>query len=328
LRKHLHLIIGILISAVAVFLSLQKIDFPSLWASLRSVNYLYLIPAVVCQFFCFALKGVSWRYLLTPAKKGISFTSTISVLVIGLMVNDLFPAKMGELARAYLMGSREKLSKTLCLSTIVVEHLVDILVLSLFLLILLPSVSLPAWLRNSGLMVGLAALAIILILFGVMHREESFFRWIGKILIRLPEKIRGKIQSLLTNIFQGFRVVKGRYIFYSFVFLLAMWCMACLIAYLVLGACGLFLPIQAAVMVVVFTAFGKIIPSSPGAIGTYHYLVILVLMPFGISKEAALGYGLIIHALAFLLEIALGILLVLAGNLSLAKITRQAEEST
>ena len=128
-RTHLNILIGLVISAAAVYLSLRKIDFNALWASLRSVNYLFFLPALAGQLCCFFLKGAGWRYLLTPAKKGIRVTSTTSVLVIGLMVNNLFPAKMGELARGYLMGEKENLSKTLCLSTVVVEHLLDILIL-------------------------------------------------------------------------------------------------------------------------------------------------------------------------------------------------------
>ena len=106
-----------------------------------------------------------------------------------------------------------------------------------------------------------------------------------------------------------------------------MWLMVFLTAYMVLIACGLSLPIQAAVMVIIFVAFGKIIPSSQSAIGTYHYLVILVLMSFAVSKEAALGCAIIMHAFGFLIEVSLGLALLFAGNLSLVRITRRAEES-
>jgi len=83
-----------------------------------------------------------------PAKKDVRLKSTVTVLIIGLMVNNLFPAKMGELARAYLIGEKERLPKTLCFSTIMVEHLLDVLVLLIFLVLLMPMVSLPSWLRD------------------------------------------------------------------------------------------------------------------------------------------------------------------------------------
>lgn len=326
IRRHLNFLIGLLISGVAVYLSLRKIDFSALWESLRSIQVLFLFPAVAMQISCFFLKGAGWRYLLMPAKKEIRFTSAISVLVIGLMVNNLFPAKMGELARAYLMGEKEKLPKSLCLSTVGVEHLLDVVVLLIFLLVLLPTVSLPDWLRVTGTLVGFAALGMIVLIFLVMRREEKFLEWLSRILKYLPERFRQKIQSVLNHFFQGFRVLTGRYIFYAFGMLVPMWIMSFLFAYFMMGTCGLSLPFKAAVMVVIFVAFGKIIPSSPGAIGTYHYLVILVLTSFQISKEAALGYAIILHALSYLVEVVAGIVGLFAANLSLGSFTRRTGE--
>jgi len=325
LRTHLQFFIGLIVSAAAVYLSLRKIDFNALWAALQSVNFLFFIPAIAGQLTCFFLKGTGWRYLLLPAKKDIRVISTTTVLVIGLMVNNLLPAKMGELARGYLMGERERLPKTLCLSTVAVEHLLDILILTVFLIILLPFVSLPPWLRTGGMLVGLAAMGLIIFLFIVLRREEKFLGWIHRLLQFLPGRFQEKIQAILNNIFQGLRVITGRYIFYAAAAILSMWIMVFGVAYMILLACGLFLPFQAAVMAVVFAAFAKIIPSSPGSIGTFHYLVLLVVMSFQVSKEEALGYAIILHALSFLMETSLGIALVFAGNLSLGKITRQVE---
>jgi len=327
-RTHLHLFLGLVISAAAVYLSLRKIDFQALNAALRSARYLFILPAMILQIGCFFLKGTAWRFLLLPAKKNISPLSTTAVLIIGLMVNNLFPAKMGELARAYGIGEKEKLPKSLCLSTILVEHLLDILVLLVFLLILLPLVSLPAWLQTTGILLGAVSLGIIGGLFFAMRREQKFQSSLNKLVNYLPGRIQARARSVIHNVLQGLRVVTGRYILYSFLLLAGMWSLVSLVAYLVMAAFGLFLPIQAAVMVTVFTAFGKIIPSSPGAIGTFHYLVILVLMSFQVGKEAALGYAIVLHALFFLMEVSLGIVLLLAGNLSLARITRQGEETT
>ena len=68
-RRHLNLLLGILISAVAVYFSLKRVDFHLLWESFLSANYLYLIPAVILQFFCFFFKGAGWRFLLLPAAR-------------------------------------------------------------------------------------------------------------------------------------------------------------------------------------------------------------------------------------------------------------------
>ena len=226
LRTHLQFLIGLVISAVAVYLSLRKIDFNALWTALQSVHFFFFIPAIAAQLACFFLKGTGWRYLLFPAKQEIRVTSTTRVLIIGLMVNNLLPAKMGELARGYLMGEKEKLPKSLCLSTVAVEHLLDILILTLFLIILLPLVTLPPWLRTSGMVVGLTAVGMIVVLFLVMRREEKFLGWLSRLLPILPGRFQEKIKAILNHIFQGLRVVTGRYIFYASAAIFLMWVLA------------------------------------------------------------------------------------------------------
>ncbi len=327
-RTHLHLLLGLAISAGAVYLSLRKIDFPVLGNALRSADYLYLVPALFAQVACFFLKGTGWHYLLRPAKKTLSPLSATAVLIIGLMVNNLLPAKMGELARAYLMGEKEKLPKSLCLSTILVEHLLDILVLLAFLLALLPWVPLPPWLRTGGVLVGVLALGFIVALFFLMRREDKFLEGVYRLAGFFPGRFQEKIRGFARDAIRGLRVVTGRYLFYALALIGGMWGTASLLAYLLMGAFGLSLPVQAAVMVTVFSAFGKIIPSAPGAIGTLHYLVILVMTSFGIAKEAALAYAIVWHGLTFLTEVFLGAVLLLTGHLSLGRIARQAEEKT
>ncbi len=326
-RTHFHFLFGLIISAFAVYLSLRKIDFRALLDALRSVHYIFLIPAVAGQLFCFFLKGSGWRFLLLPAKKSIRVTSTTTILVIGLMVNNILPAKMGELARGYFMGEKEGLPKTLCLSTVLVEHLLDILVLTAFLIVLLPYVSLPSWLRTGGMLVGGSGVGIIVFLFLMVRHEEKFLAWAERGLVRLPLNAGKKIHSILGSAVQGIRVVNGRYIFYALASIASMWITVFTVTYLIFAACGLFLPFRAAIMAVVFTAFGKIIPSSPGAIGTFHFLVILVLMSFDVSKEAALGAAIILHGVPFLTETFLGIVALMAGNLSLRGISGRLESA-
>ncbi len=327
LQKHIKVWIGLIISAAAIYLSLHKIDYQILWTSLKSLNILFVVPAVFIQFSCFFFKGAAWKFLLYPTRREIPLSATIGVLTVGLMVNNIFPAKMGELARAYLLGEKEKLPKSLVLSTVGVEHLLDIIVLLIFLLLLLPGVNLPGWLRVTGTAVGLTALFLILLIFLVMRREEYFLNWFLRLGIFFPQKIREQGEKILVNFMQGLRVVTGRYIFYALAMLIPMWIMSALFAYLIMSSFSLSLPFKAAVMVVIFVALGKIVPSSPSALGTYHYLVILVLTSFQIGKELALSYAIVLHGLASLVEIFAGLAALLLGNISWGRITRRWGEA-
>ena len=57
------------------------------------------------------------------------------------MANNILPARIGELVRAFILGDREKISKTASLATLVVERLFDgfsILLLFLGVLLFMP----------------------------------------------------------------------------------------------------------------------------------------------------------------------------------------------
>ena len=47
------------------------------------------------------------------------------MVLIGLMANNVAPARVGELVRAYLLGERESMSKSTALGTIAVDRAFD-----------------------------------------------------------------------------------------------------------------------------------------------------------------------------------------------------------
>jgi len=50
-----------------------------------------------------------------------------------------------------------------------------------------------------------------------------------------------------------------------------------------------------------------VVPSSPGYIGVFEYITVVALSLFGVDKESALGYALVLHALSYLVVAVLGL---------------------
>jgi uncharacterized membrane protein YbhN (UPF0104 family) len=69
-------------------------------------------------------------------------------------------------------------------------------------------------------------------------------------------------------------------------------------------------------------SLGGLVPSSPGYAGTYHLLGILVLSNFAIKKEEALGFILVLHALWYVPQTLLGLIILIKKNLSLGQLLR------
>ncbi len=75
---------------------------------------------------------------------------------------------------------------------------------------------------------------------------------------------------------------------------------------LVLLAFGMKLPLFAALCVAVIIGVGTMIPASPGYIGVYEGLGILALAPFGVEKEVALGFALVLHGIVLTVTTSIG----------------------
>jgi uncharacterized membrane protein YbhN (UPF0104 family) len=82
------------------------------------------------------------------------------------------------------------------------------------------------------------------------------------------------------------------------------------------------LPISAIILAVIMTTLGMLVPSSPGYIGVFEYLVILALAPFSVPKEQALGFALVWHAVNYLTLSLSGVVALWVHGTSLGQVLR------
>ena len=111
---------GLAASAAFLVVLVFQVDLEELQESLSSANYVYVAPAIALYFVALYFRALRWRYLLSPIG-AFRVGRLYSVVVIGYMVNNLAPARLGELARSYLLSRREDCSAGAALATITVE---------------------------------------------------------------------------------------------------------------------------------------------------------------------------------------------------------------
>ena len=92
-------VIGLIITVVLLWWTLRDVSFATVWAEIRRADEWLLAAAVVVATFGFVLRAVRWRILLLPAHGGSSFRGRFGSTCIGFMVNNIFPARLGEFAR-------------------------------------------------------------------------------------------------------------------------------------------------------------------------------------------------------------------------------------
>src|SRR5919205_2861972 len=103
--------VGIVITLVCLGLAFYRVDYGELVAALARANYLLLVPALLLWLVGYLTRTVRWRVILAGAGAGSLF-ELFGVLMVGFATNNLLPARLGEVARAYLMRQRTGMRKT------------------------------------------------------------------------------------------------------------------------------------------------------------------------------------------------------------------------
>jgi glycosyltransferase 2 family protein len=141
--KRWQLWLGLLISALFLWLALRGLKLGDVWQDIRQANYWWLIPSVTAYFVGVWARTWRWDYMLRPLKH-IPMARLFPVVVIGYMGNNVYPFRAGELLRSYVLRRREAIPMSASLATVVVERVFDGLVMLLFVFVALPLAPLPS----------------------------------------------------------------------------------------------------------------------------------------------------------------------------------------
>ena len=298
--------LGIGFSLGFLWLALRGVDLTVTANVLRRVNVPILGAAVASYVLSAVAKAIRWRLLLA-ARKAPSFGRAFSVMSVGVMANAFLPARLGEFTRAYLMGESEADSKVYVLGTVAVEKVTDLLFLLLALMVLLSRMVLPEWLAGPARGTALV-LAILVPCFVLLVWQRDFFwRMVERASRFVPSAWREWLVRQTRYGLTSLDVTRRpRLLIGLFGWSLIAWMISALTNYLVFLALELALPVWASLLLLVVLQVGIAVPSSPGRIGVFQYLVILTLSIFAVNKDVALGVGIILYLVVYVPMVLIG----------------------
>ena len=133
-KMTISLIGGVLLSAGALYFASKHVSIVELFNYLASINYFWILPAVLVAVFSFMLRAVRWQIILESTRR-ISFRRAFHPMMIGFMINCVLPGRLGEVARPVILQKKEKVPFATGLATVVAERVFDIgLLILLFML--------------------------------------------------------------------------------------------------------------------------------------------------------------------------------------------------
>ena len=302
-------ILGILISIISivlVYFSVRGINLEDAFVALKKIQFSYVVIFILLMILMQWLRSYRWGVILQPMEK-INQLSLFSVTCVGFLAIASIPARIGELARPYLIAKRSTIKMSSALGTILVERVLDGFSVLTIALIVLFYIDLPSWMIISTVFVFSLTVVIICFILGLIWRREKALNIINKILSKFHGKLAHKIDDLIHHFIDGFQVITNiKSLLYLFFLSALVWVVDVLAIYMLLAAFGFNLPVIASFVVMIFLIVGIAVPTAPGYIGNWHLACVRGVMIFGLAEAEALSFAVVYHFLSMAIVIILG----------------------
>lgn len=322
--------LGLAVSAVFLFLALRGVNWPAAWEAVRTAQWQWLLPAWGCLLASYLARAWRWQMLLGSFRP-VPLSLTFPITVVGLFSNNVLPARIGELVRAYVLGRKTEIDAATGLGTIAIERTFDVLMTLLLLVIgvtlgVLGHTGYSLW-AGVGMVGGLVA--------GVL-----MVAWQGERLAVLGERMVGrfspvwgnKLGGLVRSFVHGLRSAgRPRQLVGLALWSAVVWSTFMGYGGFILRALGLHISPAGLAFLFGVAGLGIAIPSAPGSVGTLEYAYVFALEVLRIGDgNTRVSFALIYHALEWATTLVLGLVCLGQLGLSLGQVsemTRPAPES-
>ncbi len=306
--KRWYVWVGAAISLVFLYSALRGLHLGQVWAAVRTANYGWLLPGVAVYFMAVAARTWRWQYLLRPVR-AVSLQRLFPVLVIGYMGNNVYPARAGEVIRAYVLRRKEKVDVSATLATVVIERIFDGVVMLLIVFAALPFAPLPEGLSRVVMWSSVLFCGLLLAFFALAaspRHARALYGWATQRFV--PARWRARVLGILDRFMDGLRCLRsGRDMAIVLGSSVAVWLVEIATYWFVMRGFGSAVPFYALMLMAAVVNLATMIPSTPGYVGTFDKPGIAVLQGFGLAAAIAAGYTLVLHAVLWLPITLLGV---------------------
>jgi len=311
---------GLAISAATVFLLVKGITWEEVVSTLRHIQVSYMILALLIVLVTTAAKVERWRLLFWPKSHQIGWIRLFGIILAGQMINFAFPGRMGDVARIFYVSQEKRIRRAHVVTTIGVEKMLDLIMTLALLVLLLPFMSVPLWLQDSTHGLLIVTLLLIVVLGTLTWQGHRLLPWFIRLLGLLPQRFRSLAQGQLEHAMEGLGVLRqGRMVAGIAGWSLVVWVTSVATNYLVFRSLNLNLSWQAALFLLLVLMLGSAVPSSPGKVGVFHYLTVLALSPFAVSKPIAFSVSLVLYGVVYIPPIVIGSIFMILQKPSVGK---------
>ena len=296
---------------VAILLWTYKgFDFERVWSVLDGeVNYWWMLFSLVFGVFGHLFRGWRWNLSLAPLNEYPKLSNSVYAIFVSYAANLVIP-RIGEVSRCGVLAKYDGVSFSKSLGTVVTERIIDSLcvVMITFVTLLLQSGVFARFIKETGtdtsfifhlftstnFYITLACIIALILLAYYLFRKLSVF---------------AKVKGILNDIWLGcmsLRHVDNLPLF--IIYTIGIWLCYFLQFYVAFFSFDFSsdLGLMAGLVMFVVGSIAVVVPTPNGA-GPWHFAVITMMMMYGISKDDAGIFALLVHGIQTFLLILLGI---------------------
>ncbi len=358
MRKNttISLILGTIISVVALYLAFRHVPLKDLANYLKSINYFWILPSVFVALLSFAFRVYRWQIILESAHR-VGFWQAFHPLMIGFMINCILPGRVGEIARPAILKKNENVLFSTGLATVAAERAFDVGIMIVFSAVLLSTIHIDPKLDitfgkyhfNKDMLLAVGGITLkflVLLLLGLIALSIAKIRHlITDLITKIPavfffvgtdgkENILKRfcmpVINFIDNFAAGLALVKNPAKMAVCVTLSAViWCLSALSYYLMAKGCpGIHLSYNEMFAVMLIICFFIALPSVPGFWGIWEAGGVFALAIFGISSKEAAGFTLANHAIQVFPVIIVGLVSATITSVNILHVSRRSHETS
>ncbi len=260
-------------------------DRATIYSSIKDAHYGYIFISLVMGLLSHFSRAYRWNFMLHPLGYRPRLINNILAIFITYIANLGVP-RSGELFRATVMQTYEGIPFEKSFGTIIAERAIDLLMLLLTIGLALSLESDMIYSLLEEKAIDPWSLAAVLLIGG------GAFYFIFQQIKKTQHPVAVKIIALFYGLSEGFLTIvrmekKWAYLFHT----LFIWVMYIAMFYMIKFSLPETYSLGFEPLLIGFIVGALAISATNGGIGIYPFSVSLVLISYGISKEASLAFG-------------------------------------
>ena len=279
MKLSINAILGLAFGVFLLWLTISQVDIGQAKSALAKARYGPMAIAIACYWVGIAIRISRWRLLLSETKQ-LTYGEVGRSLIVGYTVNNLLPARLGELFRVDLVRREYGVARSAVLGSVIMERLADAIavmgVLSFGLAfatfkgdpsaIVLTAVTAAA-------SIGVVGIGLCAVVFWREHLLRGRFRWLSERF----EILSWSITALSPRMLISIGIVTA-----------AIWVLEMLAIAMVMSGFGVVVGVAGLGLICGSAVFSTLLPSAPGYVGSLQAAFVLSFAALGLEPVVGL----------------------------------------